>query len=32
MIGVFNAAFWQVVIPGVPVFSRYSAMSPFHMS
>ena len=32
MIGVFSAAFWQVMMPGVPVFSRYFAMSPFHMS
>ena len=32
MIGVFSAAFWQVMMPGVPVFSRYCTMSPFHMS
>ena len=32
MIGVFSAAFWQEMMPGVPVFSRYFPMSPFHMS
>ena len=26
------AAFWQEMMPGVPVFSRYFTMSPFHMS
>jgi len=32
MTGVFSAAFWQVVMPGVLVFSRYCTRSPFHMS
>ena len=30
--GVLSASFLQVVIPGVPVFSKYFTMSPFHMS
>ena len=32
MSGVFNAAFGQEMTPGVPVFSRYFTMSPFHIS
>ena len=30
MIGVFSAAFWQVKMSGVPVFSRYFAQSPLN--
>ena len=32
MIGAFSAAFWQVKMFGIPVFSGISPMSPFHTS